>query len=88
MTYEIQLARNANNYLEKLDAKTQERFAVLFEQLAESPLQHSKQLSGLGGRRSARVGGWRIIFQVDSTKRVIFVSDVGPRGQIYRETGR
>ena len=88
MTYDLHIARNANNYLERLDAKTQQRFANLFEQLSESPLEHSKPLRGLGGRRSSRVGGWRVIFEVDSATQVIVVSDIGPRGQIYRELGR
>jgi len=33
-------------------------------------------------RRTARVGGYRLLFLVDGG--VLLVSDVGPRGQIYR----
>ncbi|MBA4180940.1 MAG: hypothetical protein C0506_10165 [Anaerolinea sp.] len=84
MTYRITLARHANSYLERLEVETQERFADLFERLAEAPMEHSKQLTGRGGRRSARVGAWRVILQIDAPNREILVSDIGPRGQVYR----
>lgn len=88
MTYRVRLARGADSYLQRLDSRTQERFAKLFVQLSESPLEHSKPLRGLGSRRSARVGSWRVIFEVDIENQTILVSDLGPRGQIYRELGR
>jgi len=88
VTFDLHIARNANNYLERLDAKTQQRFANLFEQLSEFPLDHSKPLRGSGGRRSARVGSWRVIFEIDHVNKLVVVSDIGPRGQIYRELGR
>lgn len=55
MTYDLHIARNANNYLERLDAKTQQQFANLFEQLSELPLEYSKPLRGLvaAGRRES-----------------------------------
>jgi mRNA-degrading endonuclease RelE of RelBE toxin-antitoxin system len=34
-------------------------------------------------KRSTRVGKFRVLFQVDS--ETLTVSDVGPRGQIYRK---
>lgn len=55
------------------------------EQIAEDPHgPHAKGLTHTGGLRSARVGGWRIIFAVDDGNRILDVVDIGPRGQVYR----
>ena len=45
---------------------------------------HTKPLAGPGAHRSARVGALRIVFTVDRDRRFVDVSDIGPRGQIYR----
>jgi len=52
--------------------------------LASDPfdIQHSKPLAGDPGRRSSRVGGWRIIFTVDTAAELVIVSRTGPRGQV------
>ncbi len=85
MTYEIRLAHDAAAYLQRVDRRTFERFQERLEQIATDPYgPHTKSLAGPGKRRAARVGGWRIIFTVETTARVIYVSDVGPRGQVYR----
>ena len=86
MIYELRLAGPARRYLDRLDLKTQDRFERKFQQIAADPfdLQHSKPLSGAGSRRSARVGGWRIIFTVYRESQVVLVDEIGPRGQIYR----
>jgi hypothetical protein len=39
-------------------------------------------LSGAGD--PSRIGGWRIIFSVNRDRRLVGVSDIGPRGQVYR----
>jgi mRNA-degrading endonuclease RelE of RelBE toxin-antitoxin system len=55
------------------------------DQIAADPHgPHTKPLTNLVGRRAARVGGYRIIFAVDDEARVVNISDIGPRGQVYR----
>jgi mRNA-degrading endonuclease RelE of RelBE toxin-antitoxin system len=54
------------------------------DQLATDPFAVSKPLRAAAGARSARVGGYRIIFDVDTATQTVFVTDIGPRGQIYR----
>lgn len=39
---------------------------------------------GPGEHRAARVGALRNVFTVDRDRRLVEVSDIGPRGQIYR----
>lgn len=54
-------------------------------QLAEDPFgPYTKPLQGAAGDRSSRVGGLRIVYTVDRDRRLVEVSDIGPRGQIYR----
>ena len=86
MTYEVRLSRDAANYLQRVDRRTYERFLRRLEQIAADPYGgHTKPLGGAGQRRAARVGDWRIVFTVDRVAQVVNVSDIGPRGQIYRD---
>jgi len=40
------------------------------------PLKHSRELRG---KRTIRVNGWRIIYQVNDQDRIVYVLDIGPR---------
>lgn len=44
----------------------------------------SKGLRDFPGVRAVRVGGWRIIYEADTARQHLAISDIGPRGQIYR----
>ncbi len=85
MTFEVRLARAAADYLRRPDRRSQERVIQRLDQIAADPFgPYSKPLTNLAGRRSARVGGWRIIFTVDVGARIVAVSDIAPRGEVYR----
>ncbi|MBI2756335.1 MAG: type II toxin-antitoxin system RelE/ParE family toxin [Chloroflexi bacterium] len=85
MTYTVRLARQAERYLERLPQDVQRRMLERLGQLAHDPYGvNTKPLQGALGRRSSRVGGWRILFRVDEEASEVDVSDIGPRGQIYR----
>ena len=81
--FEIVLSRSAATYFQHLDRPVQERIRSILHALLEDPFAQSKALVNGEGRRSARVGGLRIIFTVDVSARLIAVSHIGPRGQIY-----
>lgn len=86
MSYEVRIARHAEAYLRRLDRPTQQRMLRRLEQVAANPYgSYTKPLAGPEGRRAARVGGWRIVFSVDDQARVVGVSAIGPRGQVYRD---
>lgn len=87
MTYEVRLHRSAAAYLTRLDRRNQERMRDRLRLLANDPFdtQHSKPLAGESGRRSSRVGSWRIIFTVDTLAELVVVSRIGPRGQVYKD---
>lgn len=58
------------------------RLSQVAEVRSEPP---TKPLSDAVARRAARVGGLRIICTVDRDQRIADTSDIGPRGQGYRD---
>ena len=85
MSYRIELSREAARYLRHLSRSDQERMARRIAQIATDPYgPYTKPLTNLAGCRAARVGGYRIIFTVDDKAQVVHISDIGPRGQVYR----
>jgi mRNA interferase RelE/StbE len=87
MTYEIRLARQSESYIRRLDPRTQDRILQRLEQLASDPfdLHYSKPLRNAQGKRSSRVGEYRIVFSVDSVRLLVNITAIGPRGRVYRD---
>jgi mRNA-degrading endonuclease RelE of RelBE toxin-antitoxin system len=82
--YSVSISGPAANYLRRCDAPTRGRLREKLEKLKADPfdLQNSKPLKGRNEQRSARVGGLRILFQVQGLD--IIVAEIGPRGEIYK----
>ena len=80
---EIVLTKNAAKSLEALDAPTRRRVREKIEAVAADPLnpRNSYPLQGTD-KRSARVGGYRILFLIQEPN--LLVVDVESRGQVYR----
>ena len=86
MSYELRITRQAERYVRRLDRRSQERIVRRLAQLAEDPRgPYTKPLTNAAGRWASRVGGWRIIYAIDDNARVVDVSVVGPRGDVYRD---
>ncbi len=84
MSYSVEFAGPVARYLARLDANTQRRFEEAIRTLTDEPLgRHTKALRGRN-ERSLRVGGWRILYTVDSSAGLIFIRSIAPRGQVYR----
>lgn len=89
MTFGFNLSRNASNYVRRLDGKSQARIANAIRALCEDPFgPGTKPLRAAGSRRSLRVGGWRVIYEVDVAGQRLLIGDVGPRGEVYRNLDR
>ena len=55
------------------------------EQLAKNPRDlFTKSLTNAEGLRSTRVGTWRIVYCIDESLHEVQVSDIAPRGEVYR----
>ena len=54
--------------------------------ICEDPYSRAtKPLRDVAGRRAARVGPWRIVYQVDEPVRNVHIDLIGPRGDVYRD---
>lgn len=85
MSYELRIDRIAQAYLSRLDRTTQARIVRRLAEIAEDPFgEQTKQLKGRDRQRATRIGGWRIIFSADREANVVAVTDIAPRGQVYR----
>lgn len=82
--YSVSLSGAAAKYLTQCDALTRDRLRQKLQKLRADPFdsQNSKPLKGRNDQRSARVGGLRVLFQVQGLE--IIVADIGPRGEIYK----
>ena len=87
MRYEANLSREAAKNLDRLDRATPARIHERLDQLRENPRDPriSKQLKGVLGLRSSRVGGWRILYAVNDEAKLIFIVAIRPRGEAYRD---
>jgi len=87
LALEIKLTATAQKYFETLDKPTQKRVREKLNAIALAPLDPrlSKPLVG-ASQRTARVGDYRILFEVMKTD--LFVSDIAPRGRAYRRLNR
>ena len=86
MKFQLLIANPAKNQLRRLDRTLQRRIVARLDQLCSDPLSSplSDWVEGTGELRRTRVGAWRILFFVDTEKRVIEVRAIRPRGQAYR----
>lgn len=83
--YDIILSRQASRYLDRLDRTAQNRIVDRLDQLAEDPLgPFTKPLTNAEGLLSSRVGTWRIVYRIDEAAQEVLVSDIAPRGDVYR----
>lgn len=86
MRYTVLVAKPARKFLERLtDASQRARFERMIDGLAVNPRPSGcQQLQGMRGAYRVRVGGFRILYQIEDDRLLVLVTDIGSRGQIYR----
>lgn len=82
MRYNIQYEKKCLKYLKKLDKNTQLR---IIKAINELPFGDVKRLQGNTENYRLRVGDFRIVFSKDDKNLIIFVIEIGPRGEIYNK---
>jgi mRNA interferase RelE/StbE len=82
------LSARAVKDLDALDDKTKKRIVGRILALADAPYDPklSIKLTNQGGLRRSRVAGWRVIFLVDDTAKVVSVVTIERRGQVHKRT--
>ena len=85
---EIVIHKNAEKYLQKLPTNQKEKIKSSLFKLAINPDNYPQALPMVGkwtGYRRIRIGNFRIIFWFDRSENIIYVDNIGPRGDIYKK---
>lgn len=84
----IKYSKDALKFLSKLDKKSVARIREAINGLTlDPPTGDIKPMNGYNdGRKRLRIGAWRVIYrnESDSVVEIIFVIDIGNRGDIYK----
>lgn len=78
----------AADEIKDLEPRIKSRIKISIERLQDHPLE-GKPLSGeLHGFRSQRVGDYRIIYNIKSDRKLLYILYVGHRKSVYQEAKR
>ncbi|MBR0217624.1 MAG: type II toxin-antitoxin system RelE/ParE family toxin [Clostridia bacterium] len=84
----IEYSKNAAKALQKMERGLRQRIHEAIIGLTQTPPKGDiKPMEGKPeGRFRLRVGGYRVIYRYDAdgTMTVLYIIDVGPRGDIYK----
>jgi mRNA interferase RelE/StbE len=85
MSYDLSLGRQAKKEIKALDTSTIKRIVDRFQQLSLNPFDPriSKAIKMSPGRRTSRVGDWRIIYEIHESQKVIEVVSIRARREAY-----
>lgn len=80
--YHIIIKKKAKKFIDKLPINEKKRVVSAIERLPNG--EDIKKLKGHDELLRLRVGEYRIIYSVDNGKLIVYVVDVGNRGDIYK----
>jgi mRNA interferase RelE/StbE len=83
--YRVVTTKSFDKAMAKLPVNWQKRIVAKIREIAVQPYAPNNNLMKLQGRDGyrLRVGGWRVIYELDDDRLVMLVLEVGPRGGIY-----
>ncbi len=85
LAYRVEVATRARRDLERLAPALVERLGRVLMALRDDPRpRSSEKLVGLDAYR-VRVGDYRVIYEVDDRSRVVIVSRIRHRREVYRK---
>ena len=87
MKYALRIEKQAAKTLKSLDQPSIKRLLARLTELTKNPFDHrlSSPLEMEPSVRKARVGNWRIFFEVDDAHHVIAIVAIKPRSRAYRK---
>lgn len=80
--YKIIIRKPAKKFIDRLPMNEKRRVVAAIEQLPNG--EDIKRLKGHSDLLRLRVGDYRIIYSVDNGQLVVYIVDVGNRGEIYK----
>ena len=83
-SYRVAFAASAEKELHGLDAKVIARIISRLENLATAPRPPGcKKLKGGDSQWRIRVGNYRIVYEIDDTARMIDITRIAHRREVY-----
>lgn len=84
--YKIIIKKEAAKSLNRLPHHVAKTIREKLETIAANPYAEHTNATKLQGREGyrLRVGGWRVIYEIQNEQLVILVLKVAPRGEVYR----
>lgn len=83
MTYRVEFTETAHQAIVHLSPDVKRDMKEGFRFLSRNPLAGEPLRRELEGKRKLRIGRYRIVYQLEPSRRAIVVIAVGPRHDIY-----
>ena len=86
--YKLEFSKQAIKELRSFDKKIAQNLLAKMQKLALNPYSTEldvKKLKACQGLYRLRVGGYRIIYEIQDSKLIITIIKIGTRGGIYAE---
>lgn len=86
MTYTLLIKKQAKKFLQSVPKPDRNRITEKIVLLGANPDAPSLDIKKLQGEPyfRLRVGGWRIIFDIDDVVKIISIEKIKPRGDVYK----
>lgn len=88
MRFDVQLTNTAQKELKRLPPKIKRQVANALDALENTPRAGSPLHHQLKGYWSYHTGNYRIVYEIDDTKKLVLVSHIKHRKNVYREIQR
>jgi len=87
VTYRVELARQAEKMLDRLDRVTEKRIRDRLKELSPNPYDPrlTDDVIMKEGKKYTRVGNWRVVFRIEEADKLIFVTAIQHRSKVYRK---
>jgi len=84
--YKILFTKSADKTLRKLPRELAQRIRQRLDDIAKNPYAKHLDVTKLQNRPGfrLRVGGWRVIYEIERDELIILVLRIGTRGEVYR----
>lgn len=85
--YKLIYHKSAVKFIAKQDKTSQERIVTCLKGLLITPPEGDiKSLKGYENLYRLRIGGYRILFNIDHEEKVVYIQAIGNRGDIYKQS--
>ncbi|MBI4794538.1 MAG: type II toxin-antitoxin system RelE/ParE family toxin [Deltaproteobacteria bacterium] len=83
----MELARQAEKMLDRLDRVTEKRIRDRLKELSPNPYDPrlTDDVIMEEGKKYTRVGNWRVVFRVEESDKLIFITAIQHRSKVYRK---